>query len=183
MFDNITENDLILAFFPCIYFCQFSQFMQSLNAPQYKFLEDTKKLEKIIERQILRQKYLNLLTKLVLICTRNKIRLIFENPITGSFLNNYFLKSADVKDMNRLKRGDYFKKPTGYWFFNCEPTAGESIQYDKECKNVERDCKSSKIAGICSEERSMIHPDYARNFICDFILGKTQHNLLQGKLF
>lgn len=25
-----------------------------------------------------------------------------------------------------------------------------------------------------SEERSMISPDYARNFICDFILGKKQ---------
>lgn len=29
-------------------------------------------------------------------------------------------------------------------------------------------------AGICSEERSMISPDYARNFICDFIIGKKQ---------
>jgi hypothetical protein len=34
---------------------------------------------------------------------------------------------------------------------------------------------SHKIdTGTCSEERSMIHPDYARNFICDFILGKEQ---------
>ena len=29
-------------------------------------------------------------------------------------------------------------------------------------------------AGICDTERSMISPDYARNFICDFILGKQQ---------
>lgn len=28
--------------------------------------------------------------------------------------------------------------------------------------------------GICDEDRSMISPDYARNFICDFILGKEQ---------
>ena len=27
--------------------------------------------------------------------------------------------------------------------------------------------------GICSEDRSMISPDYARNFINDFILGRT----------
>jgi hypothetical protein len=27
---------------------------------------------------------------------------------------------------------------------------------------------------LCSEERAMISPDYARNFICDFILGKEQ---------
>ena len=32
----------------------------------------------------------------------------------------------------------------------------------------------SSKAGICDEERSMISPDYARNFICDFILGKKQ---------
>jgi hypothetical protein len=34
--------------------------------------------------------------------------------------------------------------------------------------------KQGVKAGICSEERSMISPDYARNFICDFILGKVQ---------
>lgn len=34
--------------------------------------------------------------------------------------------------------------------------------------------KEIKSAGICSEERSLISPDYARNFICDFILGKVQ---------
>ena len=30
-------------------------------------------------------------------------------------------------------------------------------------------------AGICSEERSLISFDYARNWICDFIIGKTQN--------
>jgi hypothetical protein len=34
--------------------------------------------------------------------------------------------------------------------------------------------KPAPKAGLCSEERSMISPDYARNFICDFILGKKQ---------
>ena len=29
-------------------------------------------------------------------------------------------------------------------------------------------------SGICDEDRSMISPDYARNFICDFIIGKKQ---------
>ena len=35
-------------------------------------------------------------------------------------------------------------------------------------------CRKAPKAGMCSEERSMISPDYARNFICDFILGKEQ---------
>lgn len=32
--------------------------------------------------------------------------------------------------------------------------------------------KKAEHAGLCSEERSMISTDYARNFIADFILGK-----------
>lgn len=32
----------------------------------------------------------------------------------------------------------------------------------------------TSAGGICDEDRSMISPDYARNFICDFILGKAQ---------
>ena len=39
-------------------------------------------------------------------------------------------------------------------------------------------CRKAPQAGVCSEERSMISPDYARNFICDFILGKEQQNTL-----
>lgn len=72
-----------------------------------------------------------------------------------------------------MLRGDYFVKPTAYWFINCEPTYGCSLQRDKKQKVVMK-CKDASKAGICSEERSMISPDYARNFICDFILGKEQ---------
>lgn len=68
------------------------------------------------------------------------------------------------------------KKPTGYWYFNCEPTYGYSYQKDKEQKKI-WDCKGGSRAGLCSEERSMISPDYARNFIYDFILGKKQENI------
>ena len=34
--------------------------------------------------------------------------------------------------------------------------------------------------GLCSEERSMISTDYARNFICDLIIGKEQVNSEQS---
>lgn len=43
-------------------------------------------------------------------------------------------------------------------------------------------CHDKTEKGICSEERSMISPDYARNFICDFILEKKQ-NIGQLQLF
>ena len=83
-----------------------------------------------------------------------------------------FLKPTFI-DKNRMLRGDWFVKPTAYWFFNFEPTYGFTLQNDKEQKII-NNCKSAPEAGLCSEERSLISPDYARNFICDFIIGKRQ---------
>ena len=184
LFDNIRggqDGDLIMAFFPCIYFCQMSQYMQSLNAQNYRCLSAPDRIDRIIERQNKRNEYLVLLTKLVGICLRRDIRMIFENPITDSFLNSYFLKEPTIKDRNRMLRGDYYVKPTGYWFWNCNPTRKFTEQNNKvqrkiatgSIANGER-AKPSGKAGVCSEERSMISPDYARNFICDFILGQDQ---------
>ena len=175
LFDQIRggQEDLIIAFFPCIYFCQMSQYMQSLNALNYRCLSAADRIDKILERQNKRNEYLVLLTKLVGICFRRDIRMIFENPITDSFLNKYFLKAPTVKDMNRMLRGDYYVKPTGYWFWNCNPSVLFTEQRDKIQKTI-KESGRGKDAGLCSEERSMISPDYARNFICDFILGKEQ---------
>lgn len=70
------------------------------------------------------------------------------------------------------------KKPTQYFFFNCKPTIGFTEQRtQKEKIRTIRESKSSWHSGLCSEERSMISPDYARNFICDNILGITQRNI------
>lgn len=178
LFDNITDDDLIIAFYPCIYFCQMSQYMQSLNSINYRSLTEWEACDKIIERQQNRNEYLVRLTKFVRVCLKKGLRMIFENPITGSFLNNYFLKEPTIKDNNRMMRGDYFKKPTGYWFWNCQPTYGRSYQNDKKQKLIKyAESRWTQQAGICSEERSMISPDYARNFICDFIIGKEQKNI------
>ena len=175
IFDTITPDGLILAFFPCIYFCQMSQYAQSLNYINYRSLSEPEAIEKILERQRKRQEYLSTLTKFVKVCIERGLRMIFENPVTGSFLNNYFLKPPTIIDRNRMLRGDYFVKPTGYWFWNCEPTDGVTIQHDKEQRrHNEAESRWSAKSGICNEERSMISPDYARNFICDFILGKEQ---------
>lgn len=176
IFDDIMQDDLIVAFFPCIYFtgsvnpCYYT--LENIN---YKSLTLREKFEKILERSRNRQKFFELLNMLVAICLDKGIRIIIENPFDDSmhYLKNNFLSAPSVYDKNRLLRGDYFKKPTGYWYFNCEPTYGESWQNDKKQKTVWSAARGTQ-AGICSEERSMISPDYARNFICDFILGKQQ---------
>lgn len=113
--------------------------------------------------------------KLIWIAYEKNIRMIIENPATAP---NYLITGQNfptptIIDNDRTRRGDYFKKPTAYWFFNCENTNGFTPQQDKKQKIIDK-CKPSKEAGLCSEERSMISPDYARNFICDNIIGKTQ---------
>lgn len=183
IFDNITKDDLIMAFFSCIYFtgstnpCYYT--LENIN---YRSLTLEQKLEKILERSKNRQIFYELLIKLVGICLKREIRIVIENPFSSThYLHNNFFKEPSFIDSDRTLRGDYFKKPTGYWFFNCENTIGYSYQQDKERKRI-WECKGASKGGICSEERSMISSDYARNFICDFILGKEQ-NGMQKRLF
>jgi len=176
VFDSIDPcQDLVIAFFPCIYFETIQQldFALMRNGTLNKSL--TERIEYALDRLEKRTRFHELLYKFVAICDQKKIRLIIENPATTP---NYLISGQNFLpptfiDKNRMERGDVFKKPTAYWFINCEPTHGWSYQNDKKQKVI-NDCARSKGNGLCGGERSMIHPDYARNFICDFILGKVQ---------
>lgn len=174
IFDDIKPDDVVLAFYPCIYFCATSQMAFSLTCTNYRKMTFQEKISRILERNKDRSEYYEGLIKLVAVCVVRGIRLIIENPWSEqTYLKANFIKPPDVVDMDRTLRGDYFKKPTAYWYWNCEPTYGESWQKDKETKRI-METKSSSKAGLCSEDRSMISNDYARNFICDFIIGKRQ---------
>ena len=169
------DGDLIMAFFPCIYFTgSTNPCYYTLENNNYKNLTTAQKIDQMLQRSKSRQQFYELIIKLVGVCLDRGIRIIIENPYSSlHYLCNNFFKAPDVFDRNRQHRGDYFKKPTGYWYFNCVPTIGYSYQNPKE-KRVIFSCRGAKDAGLCSEERSLISPDYARNFICDFILGKPQ---------
>jgi hypothetical protein len=177
LFDNITPDDLIMAFFPCIEFSCVAQFWYSLDQKNIRTWEDNKdKFDYMLEKNNRRAYMFGLLYKMCGVAIMRKLRLVFENPwAMNTYLKqNVFLKEPSVIDTDRTRRGDYYTKPTAYWYFNCEPTSGVSFQKPKEVRKNIIHCKPSGKAGLCSEERSMISPDYARNFICDFILGKTQ---------
>lgn len=184
IFDEITQDDLIIAFYPCIYFCATSQMAFYMTCVNYRCLNDTEKIKEILKRSDKRKEFYDRLIKFCGVCLKKKLRMIFENPFSEhTYLKANFIKAPDVIDMNRMLRGDFFKKPTAYWYFNCEATYGESYQNDKEQKTI-MNCKGASKAGLCSEDRSMISPDYARNFICDFILGKVQNiENMQRRLF
>lgn len=178
LFDAINRGgDLIMAFFPCINFCDAKTMIFKGVSIFQKNWQLGKIMDKNIEFAKEREYYFELLMKLVSICAHRGLRLIIENPWNDSgetYLQRNFIKPTII-DKNRTLRGDVFVKPTAYWFINCENTIGYSYQKDKETKIVynTKDKVTTKT-GECSVARSMIHPDYARNFICDFILGKQQ---------
>ena len=178
LFDNITPDDLILAFFPCIFFCQASQSAFTYTYNNYAKMDIRKKTEMILDRSKNREYFYSLLIKLFCVVQVRNLRMIVENPYSGQHylvLAQNFVMPPTMIDRNRTLRGDYYNKPTSYWFVGCEPTSGKSYQQPKENKTV-MTAKGAGHAGLCSEERSMISPDYARNFICDFILGKEQQH-------
>ena len=177
IFNGIEKDDLVMAFFPCIYFETIQQldFCLSRNGTENWPLEE--KIKVALDRLEKRTYFHQLLYKFTSVCVSRGLRLIIENPATTP---NYLITGQNYPtptliDKDRTLRGDYFKKPTAYWFWNLNPTDGFSYQKDKELKTILK-AKQSQVAGLCSEERSLISSDYARNFICDFILGKPQEN-------
>lgn len=66
-------------------------------------------------------------------------------------------------DNDRREMGDYYKKPTQYWFIGREPS-NNFIFEGVDIKKVR------KVIDERTVERSMISPDYANRFIREFIL-------------
>ena len=177
IFDNIRGGDLIMAFFPCIHFCDAKTMMFKGEHISQRGWGIDKIMDKNIELARTREIFFTTLLKLCSIVVKRGLRIVIENPWNTSgetYLQRNFIPPTII-DKNRTLRGDVFVKPTAYWFVNCENTVGYSYQKDKEVKIVYKAKDDHKVeTGTCSEARSMIHPDYARNFICDFILGKAQ---------
>ena len=178
VFDHFTKDDLIMAFFPCIYFCAPSQMNFTWGCINYRNMSIKEKTNAIIERDKHRAYFYRLAIMMMATAKERGIKIIMENPWSeNTYLKANFILPPSFIDQNRMLRGDYRVKPTAYWFVNCEPENLQTIQFDKfNEKKTHMTSPSSKVAGMCGEERSMISPDYARNFICDNILGKPQIN-------
>lgn len=179
IFDGIKKDDLIMAFFPCIYFCENNALFFTGKHRNNGSMSRDDMLQYILERSKSRQRFYELLIEFFAVCERKGVRMILENPYSAEhYLVNNFPYAPAIIDHNRRLRGDYFVKPTQYYFVNCTPTCGMSYENNKVRKTVQRS-KPGANKGICSEERSMIAPEYARNFICDFILGKEQAHTMR----
>ena len=189
LFDTISKDDLILAFFPCIYFCTFAELNASCpdSLAEARGWDIATRRAHQLEFSRKRQEFYELALKMTAVVEIKGLRMIVENPWSEqNYTYRFWFNKPALIDRNRRLRGDYFMKPTAYWFINCEPTHGRSFQPTPASK-VKRvlkhdqtkradSARQAKKKGICSEERSMISPDYARNFICDFIIGKEQEH-------
>jgi len=169
IFDKINKEDMILAFFPCIRFeVQIIMAFKGNQWQQKKHSEEQKLLYDLQLHEELSHNY-QLITKLALICIRKGLKLIIENPYaTQHYLIRYWALEPKIIDTDRTDMGDYYKKPTAYWFINCNPSNNfvfEAITLNKK-KSIEN--THNKV------ERSMISPEYANRFIREFILTKEQ---------
>lgn len=174
IWDWISCDDLVVAFYPCIYFNATSQMLFSFTHRNYRNLSVMEKAGEILKRSQKRERYFRLAVMMMAVAHDRGVRLIMENPWSEqTFLKANFVAAPPLVDSNRRLRGDYFCKPTAYWYVNCRPTEGRTLHADKEKRRIIGE-KPLKGGGICNTERSMISPDYARNFICDFILGRDQ---------
>ena len=180
IFDAMTPNDLTIAFFPCTFFCgSGNPPLFRIDHKNYRRLTMRQTIEAILDRAHARERYYAHLVTLAGIYLSRGLRLIVENPHNAQgYLVNNFLQSPAVIDPNRRERGDYYHKPTAYWFFNCAPTRGKSTApRPAPSRCVQR--YGSSAADV--RARSEISPDYARAFICDFVIGKDQG--LEAPLF
>lgn len=172
LFDEFdSEKDTIIAFFPCIRFTdQILCWFWGVSTGQKKW-NDEQKLEKDLELHTELHELYSLITKLAIICIRKNIPLIIENPYNGThYLKTYWCLKPKIIDMDRSASGDYYKKPTQYWFINCEPKQNvifEPLEFvqRKEIKHQKGENGINRVV-----LRSMIHPQYARRFIKEYIL-------------
>lgn len=172
VFDKLKSGeDTILAFFPCIRFEEQIQMHYRGTTFQQKNWSMESKLQYNLKLHKELSNLYDLITKLAIVCIRKNIPLIIENPYsTNHYLVKYWSIPYTILDTDRTIRGDYYKKPTQYWFINCEPK-NNFIFEALELVERKRITGLKKDGGVNDTvERSLIHQQYANRFIREFIV-------------
>lgn len=188
IFDNISTDDVIMAFFPCVRFeNQILLFFRG-QAIQFKNYTMEQKIKYDMKLIVELERNYMLVCKMFIVCMDRGLKLIMENPYSEEhFLRRYWCYPATIIDKDRRENGDYFKKPTQYWFLNLEPKYNmifEPVEYhgikgtgagsDEWQRKTKKDLEVTGAKNV-RVARSMIHPDYANRFIRQYILdGKEE---------
>lgn len=168
IFDEITPDDLIMAFFPCTRFTEKVPLLLRTQLAQMQGWGTEKRLE--YSRKIMSEvnDYYQTVCKLWITAVRGGQRMIMENPANSAWsLSVYFPIKAAVVHKDRSLYGDYMRKATQYWFLNCEPKNNFFLE-DLQAESIET---LDRVKGANRQIlRSMISPTYANRFIREYIM-------------
>ena len=163
IFAKIKDNDLVVAFFPCTYFSDQSQLISRGDSFGMKDFSDEEKLERSMNDMMIRANFYATLCNLCIIAERKNFKLIIENPYGKvNFLKQFFPIKPALIIRNRMMWGDYFKKPTQFFFINCTP----NFFLERICASPKENNPIEKNHGF---SRSRISSRFAENFI-EFVI-------------
>lgn len=184
IFDKFSTEDVILAFFPCTRFE--NQIMLSFRGQSKQFknwtMQDKIKYDMKLMEEV-RKNYLTV-CMMFIVCLDRGLKLIMENPYSEEhFLRRYWCYPATIIDKDRRDNGDYYAKPTQYWFVGIEPKNNflfEPITYnhlgEKDAiRRLNSSMYADKFGNVSLKvARSMIHPQYANRFIRQYIIDEGE---------
>lgn len=154
----------IIAFFPCVRFSKLFIWHLQQKAKQCKGYSLEKKLMNYMELEEEKTRYACLITRLAIVCLRRDIPLVIENPYSiDHYLTRYWPMLPAIIDYDRRKNGDWYEKPTQYFFINCEPF--DNLIMDEAIANYSR----KAVLEERQKQKSLISPDYARRFIRSYL--------------
>lgn len=171
VFDGIKQDDIILSFFPCTRFED--QILLSFRGDlfQLKNYTEMQKLELDLRlHEELSENY-EVVTKMAIVVLDRGLRMVFENPYSEQhYLKRYWSLKPSIIDKDRRNDGDWYKKPTQYFFIGFKPENNlvfECIDYVKQRKQRYITSKD----GLSRQKlRSEIHPQYASRFIRKYLI-------------
>lgn len=173
IFDKIKKDDLVMSFFPCTRFeDQIGMGFRGTMNQQQKWDDEKKILYSMKLHKELHDLY-EYISMMIVVALRGGFKMIVENPYsTQHYLQRYFPVKPKLIDYDRHERGDYYKKPTQYWFINMKPANTlifETVEL-KKLRRIEFTKNDTGNAGNAQKNRSEISSDYANRFIREFIL-------------
>lgn len=169
IFDDLGDDDLIFAFFPCTRFeCQV-HLAFLCNSNNMRFWDDPKKVEYVLPLHNELNEMYQSLCKFFLICYRRNLKMILENPYQAPhYLTRYFPIKPTIIILDRNEwGGDYFKKPTQFWCVNFEPYSNFIFEplYQVKYNRIDKLKDGGERKG-----RSLIHPQFANRFIRTYLV-------------
>lgn len=177
IFDGISKDDLIMAFFPCTRFEAKVPLLFRGEAKQQKEWSDCRKLEYSMKLHEELHRNYELISKMAYICLQRGLKMVIENPYTAPhYLTTYWCIKPALIDRNRRSNGDYMVKPTQFFFLGFSPKNNVIME---PIKYVEKRTSDYMITNGRKQtvRRSEIHPQYANRFIRQFLIDSHSENV------